>query len=93
MLVIQALLALRRLPPLMLIGLSVMAFGGLLDVVMHLEPAGHGAHAGFGTEHLAHVVGIAGMSLVLAGLVLHGARRHRRPRADRHGGLDSHARR
>jgi hypothetical protein len=93
MLVIQTLLAVRRLPPLMLIGLLVMAIGGVLDVVIHLQPADHGAHAGFGTEHLAHIVGIAGMSLVLAGLVLHGARRHRRPLADRHGGFDSNAHR
>ena len=93
MLVIQALNALRRLPPLMLIGLLVMAIGGALDVVIHLQPVGHGAHDGFGAEHLAHVVGIAGMSLVLAGLVLHGARRQRRPRADRLGGLDTNAHR
>jgi hypothetical protein len=77
----------------MLIGLLVMAIGGVLDVVMHLDPAGHGAHAGAGTEHLAHVVGIAGMSIVLAGLAVHGARRYRRPRADRHGGLDTNAHR
>jgi hypothetical protein len=93
MLVIQILAALRRLPSLMLIGLLVMATGGALDVAMHIGATDHAAHSGFATEHLAHVVGIAGMSLVLAGLVLHGARRHRRPRADRHGGLDSHARR
>lgn len=77
----------------MVIGLVVMVIGGVLDVVVHLQPAGHGPHAGFGTEHLAHVVGIAGMSLVLAGVVLHGARRHRRPRAVRHGGLDPNAHR
>jgi hypothetical protein len=93
MLVIHALLALRRLPPLMLIGLLVMATGGVLDVVIHLGPPGHGAHSSLATEHLAHVVGVAGMSLVLAGLVLHGARRHLRPRADRHGGLDTNAHR
>ena len=93
MLVIHVLLALRRLPPLILIGLLVMATGGVLDVVIHLGPAGHGSHSSLATEHLAHMVGVAGMSLVLAGLVLHGARRHRRPRADRHGGLDTNAHR
>jgi hypothetical protein len=91
MLVIQTTLALRRLPPLMVIGLLVMVVGGVLDVVVHLQPAGHGPHPGVGAEHVAHVVGIAGMSLVLAGVVLDGARRHRRPRADRHGGLDTNA--
>ena len=93
MLVIQAILALRRLPPLMVVGLLVMAIGGVLDLVVHVQPAGHGHHAGFGSEHVAHIVGIAGMFIVLAGVVLHGARRHRRPRADRHGGLDPNAHR
>jgi hypothetical protein len=93
MLVIQRLKALRRLPILMLAGLLVMAIGGLLDVVIHVTPMAHAHDAGLVSEHLAHVVGIAGMSLVLAGLVLHGARRHRRPRAARTGGLHSHAHR
>jgi len=83
----------RRLPPLMLLGLLVMAVGGVLDVVMHLGPGAHGSHAGLWTEHLAHIVGIAGMSLVLVGVVLHGARRQRRPRAARTGGLETNAHR
>ena len=77
----------------MLAGLVVMAIGGLLDVVIHVALTPHAHDADLGSEHLAHLVGIAGMSLVLAGLVLHGARRHRRPRAARSGGLDSHAHR
>jgi len=77
----------------MLAGLLVMAVGGLLDVVIHLAQTAHAHDADVVSEHLAHLVGIAGMSLVLAGLVLHGARRHRRPRAARTGGLDSHAHR
>ena len=93
MLVIQALRGLRRLPVLMLAGLLVMAIGGLLDVVIHVAPTAHAHDVDLVSEHLAHVVGIAGMSLVLAGLVLHGARRHRRPRAARSGGLDSTAHR
>ena len=83
----------RRLPPLMLFGLLVMAVGGVLAVAMHVGPAGHGSHTALGTEHLAHIVGIAGMSLVLVGVVLHGARRQRRPRAARTGGLETNAHR
>lgn len=93
MLVIQGLRTLRRLPILMLGGLLVMLAGGLLDVVLHLAPLAHDHEGGPVSEHVAHVVGIAGMSFVLAGLVLHGARRHRRPRAARQGGLDSNAHR
>ena len=77
----------------MLLGVAVMAAGGVLDVVDHVGLTGHGGHGDFGHEHLAHLVGIAGMSLVLAGVVLHGARRHRRPRAAMNGGLDSNAHR
>jgi hypothetical protein len=93
MLVIQIVSRLRRLPALILIGLLVMAGGGVLDVVVHLGQVGHEGHEGFGPEHLAHLIGIAGMSLVLVGVVLHGARRHLRPRAAIHGGLDSDAHR
>lgn len=77
----------------MLAGLLVMGIGGLLDVVIHVAPTAHAHGADRVSEHLAHLVGIAGMSLVLAGLVFHGARRHRRPRAARSGGLDSNAHR
>jgi hypothetical protein len=46
-----------------------------------------------GSEHTGHLIAIAGMTLVLAALVVHGARRHRRPRAARQGGLNGHAHR
>lgn len=81
------------MPVLMVAGLLVMAIGGLMDVVVHVAPAAHDHDASAVSEHLAHVVGVAGMSLVLAGLVLHGARRHRRPRAAHAGGLDRNAHR
>ena len=74
----------RRLPrpPLAILpGLVLMAAGGVLDVVVHLSSVSHHADASFGGEHLAHLIGIAGMVLVLAGVVAHGARRHRRQRA------------
>jgi hypothetical protein len=94
MLAIQnALHHLRRLPLLMLIGLAVMAAGGALDVILHLGPSSEHVHAGFGSEHVAHVIGIAGMVLVLAGVVSHGARRQHRQRADSHGGYESNAHR
>lgn len=93
MLVIQLLRGIGRLPVLMLIGLGVMAVGGALDVIVHLIGTGHHVHDGFVPEHGAHLIGIAGMVLVLAGLVRHGASRHRRPRAVKHGGLESDAHR
>lgn len=78
----------------MLLGLVLMAAAGVLDVVVHLGSAGHHAHESFVSEHFTHLIGIAGMVLVMAGLVIHGARRHhRRPRAARHGGLDGNAHR
>lgn len=99
MLVIPILRFVRRLPILMLLGLAVMAVGGALDIVVHGLGFAHAAHDhvhDFGIEHLAHLVGIAGMVLVLAGLVTHGARRQRRIPAlqnQTRGGLDSHAHR
>lgn len=83
----------RRLPLLMLLGLAVMAAGGALDVILHLGPPSEHVHAGFGSEHVAHVIGIAGMVLVLGGVVSHGARRQHRQRADIHGGFESNAHR
>lgn len=77
----------------MLVGLGLIAAGGVLDVVMHLGSMDHHVHEGFGSEHLAHLVGIAGMFVVLAGVVVHGARRQRRSRAANHGGLDRNAHR
>ena len=70
----------------MLVGLAVMAAGGALDVFLHLGPTQEHAHEGLISEHLAHLVGIAGMSLVLAGVVIHGVRRQRRVWAAKQGG-------
>lgn len=93
MFAIEAARRLSRLPLVMLLGLALMAMGGVLDVVIHVGLAGQHEHAGFATEHAAHVVGIAGMAFVLAGVVTHGVRHHRRHRAATHGGLDSNAHR
>ncbi len=84
----------RQLPLTMILGLAVIAVGGVLDVVIHLGPVDHHAHEQFVTAHGAHLVGIAGMALVLAGVVMHGARHHtRRRRAANQGGPDSNAHR
>ena len=84
----------RRLPLAMILGLALMAAGGVLDVVIHLGPVEHHAHEAFRFEHAAHLVGLAGMTLVLAGVVIHGARHHaRRRRAANQGGSNRHAHR
>lgn len=84
----------RRLPLAMILGLVLMGIGGLMDVAIHLAQVDHHAHESFASEHAAHVVGIAGMTLVLAGVVTHGVRHTtRRRRAASQGGPDSHAHR
>ena len=94
MLAIDLMRRVRRLPLLVLIGLLLMAVGGVLDVMLHLGPVSHHGHEPFGSEHVAHLVGIAGMVLVLAGVVTHGARRRARQRATRsNGGFDRNAHR
>ena len=84
----------RRLPLAMILGLALMAVGGVLDIVIHLGPVDHDAHEAFVSAHGAHLVGIAGMAIVLAGVVIHGARHQtRRRRAAITGGSDSNAHR
>jgi len=84
----------RQLPLMILIGLVLMAAGALLDVVIQVGTASHHAqHQGFGGAHVGHLIAIAGMVLVLAGVVAHGVRSHRRPGAASHGGLDHDAHR
>ncbi len=78
----------------MLIGLLLMAAGGVLDVILHLGPLSQHGHEPFGTQHVAHLAGIAGMVLVLAGVVTRGARRQLRQRvAHSNGGFDRNAHR
>ena len=84
---------LRRIPSASKLGLAVMVFAGVLDVVVHLLAGPHRGHREFGPEHLAHLSGIAGMVLVLAGVVIDGARRQLRQRAAHNGGFDGHAHR
>ncbi len=76
-----------------LIGLVLMAAGALLAVVIQIGTSGHHGHEGLGSEHIGHLAAIAGMVLVLFGVVAHGVRSHRRPGAATHGGLDHDAHR
>lgn len=83
----------RRLPIVLIIGLLAMVIAGILDVVLHLSSSGHAGHHVPAPEHLAHLVGMAGMVLILAGVVMHGLRRQLRQRAARNGGFDHNAHR
>jgi hypothetical protein len=96
MLVIDAVRRVRRVPLILIVGLALMAIGGVADVVAHLVVAAdHHAHGAGGdpTGHLAHLVGMAGMVLVLAGVVTHGIRTTRRQSAASMGGSDHDAHR
>lgn len=68
-----------RPPFVSLLGLTIAVVGVALDVAVHLSlPAdGHEhVHAGFTvSEHAAHLVVMVGMVLILAGVVVDGARR------------------
>ena len=55
-----------------------MAFGGLADVMAHLEAGvveAGAAHAHTSTEAAAHLTGFVGMVLILVGVVMDGVRR------------------
>jgi hypothetical protein len=80
-------------PALSRVGLVLMVFAGAFDVVVHLAAGEHTGHHGFGLEHAAHLLGVVGMVLVLAGVVTYGARRQLRPTAANPGGLDHDAHR
>lgn len=67
-------------PPLVsLLGVAVAVLGAALDLAVHLSAAADAhehLHAGFtGSEHAAHLVVMVGMVLILAGVVVDGARR------------------
>lgn len=81
----------RDLPLVSRIGLLLMVAAGSLDVIVHLASGDHAGHQGFGPEHAAHLIGVVGMVLVLAGVVIHGARRQFRRAAAKPGGLDPNA--
>lgn len=80
-------------PALSRVGLLLMIAAGAFDVVVHLSAAEHAGHHGFGLEQAAHLLGVVGMVLVLAGVVVYGARRQLRRVAAKPGGLDPNAHR
>ena len=81
----------RDLPTMTRIGLLLMAAAGAFDAIVHLASGDHAAHHAFGPEHAAHLLGVVGMVLVLAGVVIHGARRQLRRAAAKPGGPDPNA--
>jgi hypothetical protein len=81
----------RELPMVSRAGLLLTVAAGALDVSVHLASGDHAGHHGFGPEHAAHLLGVVGMALVLAGVVAFGARRQLRRAAAKPGGLDRNA--
>ena len=67
----------REIPSLSVVGFGVIALAGLMEVLLYLaasEMAGH-IHDGFAPEKGAHLLGIIGMVLTLAGVIHESARR------------------
>jgi hypothetical protein len=75
------------------IGLVMIVVSAALAVLVLLMTDGSGHHHEFGPGHAAHLLGIVGMVLVMAGVVAHGARPHLRRAAAKPGGLDPNAHR
>jgi hypothetical protein len=77
---------LRTLPTLVRLGLLVLAFGGVADVVAHfgLPTEAGELHEHAASESMAHLIGFVGMVLVLLGVVVDGARRSRVRRSADH---------
>ena len=74
---------LARLPLLSRAGLVIMVAAGIGDVAVHVALGEHGVHQhGLGPEHFAHLLGVAGMVLVLAGIAVFGASRSNRSTGD-----------
>lgn len=77
----------RELPSVTVVGFGVIALAAVMEVLLYLatgNPAAH-SHGGFAPERGAHLLGIIGMVLALAGVVIEAARRPtaaRRPRPE-----------
>lgn len=69
--------SLRALPALSRVGLAVLVFGGLADLVAHLGLPAEAAHGhGFSAAEVeAHLIVLVGMVLILLGVVIDGVRR------------------
>lgn len=80
-----------RIPRISAVGIVVMIIAGVADVAVHLLTGGH-HHPEAAWAHGAHLLGIAGMVLVLVGLIAFGARRSvgRRSGPDMEGPRDAH---
>lgn len=76
-----------RLPALSRIGVGMAVVGLGLDVVLNLSPTAH-AHAGhvmaMPMHHEGHLLALAAMVVVLAGVVIDALRRHRFTKEDSH---------
>jgi hypothetical protein len=99
MLVIQAARRLaadaKELPSLTVVGFGVLALAGVMEVLLFLAAGtqtGH-VHGGFAPERGAHLLGITGMVLALAGVVNEAVRRPTRRLSATTGGSDPHAHR
>ena len=82
----------KELPSLTVVGFGVVALAGAMEVLLYLaagSPAVH-SHGGFAPERGAHLLGITGMVLTLAGIFIEARRPIRRSSA-KTGGLDPHA--
>ena len=99
MLVIQAVRRLaadtKELPSLTVVGFGVMALAGVMEVLLYLAAGSQAAHihGGFAPERGAHLLGITGMVLTLAGVIADARRRPTRRSSAKTGGLDPHAHR
>ena len=70
-----------RPPMLALVGIGIALIGLGLDTVVHLTAGAEAHHHEIGfslQEHGAHLIGLIGMVVALAGVVIDGARRPRR---------------
>jgi hypothetical protein len=84
MLVIER-LRLGTLPGLVKVGIVLMVFAGLADVVAHLEAVDHAGHlhTHTATEAAAHLAGLVSMVVIFVGVVVDGVRKGRARAAGR----------
>ena len=85
----------RELPSLTVVGFGVIGLVGVMEVLLYLAAgnlAGH-LHGGFAPEKGAHLLGIIGMVLALAGVIRDAVRRPTRRSSANSGGLNPHAHR
>ena len=82
----------ERFPSVAKFGIVVIAVGIVFDAVVHAGLIGDGGLviAGFSLpEHAAHLIGLVGMVITLAGVVMYGARTSRRHEPPKGGSADA----